>query len=483
MRISGPRHVAAAATIGLGLLAGCVSYNTLYNAEVLYRDAEDLRLTGQDSGLPERYHEVVAKANKGYESDEGGGRADDALLLIAKAHLRLGELPEADRALERVFEISDDPGVREQAALYQGAVAVAAGDMARGVTLLDEAIAGIDESIHRAEGHLWRARARFELGLVEQGWQDLDRAGEVHGSLVVPSDLERVTWGFNLSDLTRVHQGIQALLFTRRAQVYGDSIRSLVGRFADRWGAFSAMVLLDDVEDTHWSREERDRLLMTRARLAYRSGDMDRAREDADRVGSGVGEQAADARVTIARWTLAEVEEVHQLAGLRSVLLPAVTSEEARGLLNAIRRVELLTEYGLDREPVALIGAAEIARDGLGARLLSVGLFHAYAAAVPSAPWYTKALLAAGELTTDPAERARLYDLLDALPGDPYVRYARRGQDVPELGELEYRLQAELDPLIERVERELTARRQLQGAPAASPAASPTASPAGVPEE
>jgi hypothetical protein len=218
---------------------------------------------------------------------------------------------------------------------------------------------------------------------------------------------------------------------------------------------------------------------------------MGRAREDADRVGSGVGEQAADARVTIARWTLAEVEEVDQLAGLRAVLLPAVTSEEARGLLNAIRRVELLTEYGLEREPVALIGAAEIARDGLGARSLSIGLFQAYAAAAPSAPWYTKALLAAGELTTDRAERERLYGLLDALPGDPYVRYARRGQDVPELGELEYRLQGELDPLLERVERELTARRQLQAAPAgapaaapvASPAASPVASPVGVPEE
>ena len=107
MRTSSPKHVVVAATVGLGLLVGCVSYNTLHNAEVLYREAEGLRLTGRDSALRERYHEVVAKASKGYESDEGGGRADDALLLIAKAHLRLGELPEADRALERVFEISD----------------------------------------------------------------------------------------------------------------------------------------------------------------------------------------------------------------------------------------------------------------------------------------------------------------------------------------------------------------------------------------
>ena len=43
MRISGPRHVAVA-TVGLGLFVGCATYNTLYNAEALYREAEDLRL-------------------------------------------------------------------------------------------------------------------------------------------------------------------------------------------------------------------------------------------------------------------------------------------------------------------------------------------------------------------------------------------------------------------------------------------------------
>ena len=465
MRISGQRHVVTVATVGLVLLGGCASYNTLYNAEALYREAEDLRLSGQDSAVRERYREVVAKATKGYESDEGGGRADDALLLIAKAHLRLGEIPEANRALERVLEISNDPDVRGQAALYRGVVAVAAGEMARGIAILDEAIAGIDESIHRAEGYLWRARAQLERGVVEQGWQDLDRAREAHSRLVVPADLERVAWGFVLPDLTRIHQGIQALLSTRRAQVYGDSIRSLVRRFADRWGAASAMVLLDDAEDTHWSREERDRLLMTRAWLAYEAGDRGRANEDARRVGSGVGEQASHARVTLARWMLAEAEKVGDLAALRSVLLPAVTSEEAQALLNATRRVELLTEYGLEGEPIALIGAAEIARDGLVARRLSAALFQAYAGEAPDAPWYTKALLAARDVTTDPAEQERLDRRLDALSEDPYVRYARKGHDVPELGELEYRLQEALDPLIERVDRELTAQRQLAGVP------------------
>lgn len=465
MRVSGPKNAVAFAAVGSGLLASCVYFNTLYNAEALYREAEDLRLAGKDSAVSERYREVVAKATDGYRADEDGSWADDALLLIAKAHLRLGEVPEASRALARVLEISDDPDVRSQAALYRGAVAVSAGETVRGLALLDQAITGIKEPIHRAEGHLWRARAQLSQGMVDQGWRELDRAAETHSSHVVPAGFEKIAWGFSLPDLTRIHQGIQTLIFTSRAESYGDSIRSLVRRFADRWGARSAVVLLDNAQNAHWSRAERDRLLMTRAWLAYEAGDMARARKDARSVGSGVGQQAFDARVTLARWGLAEAEHVDDLAPLRSVLLPAVTSGEAQALLNAIRRVELLTKYGIEGEAVALIAAAEISRDVLAAQRLSGSLFQRYADLVPEAPWSTKALLAARELTTDPAQREGLDRRLDAHPGDAYVLYARKGRPMAELEELESRLQAMLDPLVERVEEELTARRQLVGVP------------------
>ena len=110
-----------------------------------------------------------------------------------------------------------------------------------------------------------------------------------HSGHVVPVGLERIAWGFALPDLTRIHQGTQTLIFTGRAEAYGDSIRTLVRRFADRWGAGSAVVLLDNAEDAHWSRNERDRLLMTRAWLAYggkRSGGREERRAFG-RVGRG----------------------------------------------------------------------------------------------------------------------------------------------------------------------------------------------------
>jgi tetratricopeptide (TPR) repeat protein len=465
VRPSRPRHVIALAVVGSGLLVGCIFNNTLHNAEGLYQEAEAFRLAGLDSAGRARYGEVVAKATKGYQADEDGRWADDALLLIAKAQLRLGAVPDANRALERVLEISTDSDVRGQAALYRGALAVAVGEMARGLALLDGALDHIDDPTYRAEGHLWRARASFQRGMVEQGWRDLDRVGEAHSSQVVPAGFERVAWGFVLPDLTRIHQGIQALIRTSRAQVYSDSISSLVRRFADRWGPGSAVILLDNAEDAPWSRDARDRLLMTRARLAYEAGDKVRAREDACSVGSGVGERASSARVTLARWSLAEAESVDQLAQLRTVLFPAMASEDARAVLNAIRRVELLTELGIEEEPLALVGAAEISRDVLAAPRLSATLFQAYATAVPDAPWSGKALLASREQTSDPAQRKWLDQQIEALPEDAYVRYARRGHLRPELGDLESRLQDALDQLLERVDEQLSARRQLAGVP------------------
>jgi len=124
VRTSRPGHVVALAVVGSGFLAGCIFNNTLHNAEGLYKEAENLRLAGQDSAGRAGYDEVVARATKAYQSDEDGRWADDALLLIAKSQLRLGAIPDADQALERVLEISTDSDVRGQAALYRGALAV-----------------------------------------------------------------------------------------------------------------------------------------------------------------------------------------------------------------------------------------------------------------------------------------------------------------------------------------------------------------------
>ncbi len=437
----------------------------MYNAKELYRETELARLAGQDTALAERYDEVIDKATEAYAEDQEGKWSDDALLLIGQAQLRRGSLRSAEEALERVLTVSGDPVVRRQATLYLGAVDVASGRPALGAPLLDEALVTVTDRLIKAEGHLWRARALLQQGYVDQGWWDLDRAAEAHRTHVAPAGLERLIWGIALGDSARTLGGVQTLIFTSNARVYGDSIRRLLHRAAERWSPAVSVDVMVNAERARWSRTERDRLLMTRARFAYQAGDTIRALADARRVGGGVGEQAFDARVTLARWRLADADRVEGFDLARSVLLPAVAYGEAQELLNGMRRVELLVEYGRVGERFAYFAAAEIARDVLDAPRIAAALFRSYADDPEESAWSGKALLAARALEVSPEERERLDGRLRALPGNAYVRYARRGDEGPDLTDLEARLQAGLDEILSRADEELEARRLLVGGP------------------
>lgn len=447
------------------LLTGCVYFNTVYNAKELYRETELARLAGQDTALAERYREVIDKASRAYSEDAGGKWSDDALLLIGQAQLRRRALREAEEAFESVLEATDNPVVRRQATLYLGAVDVASGRPALGAPLLDEALVTVVDPLVKAEGHLWRARALLQQGYVDQGWWDLDRVAEAHRTHMASAGLERLIWGIALGDSARTLEGVQTLIFTSNARAYGDSIRRLLHAAAERWSPAVSADVMVNAERARWSRIERDRLLMTRAEFAYEAGDTVRALADVRRVGGGVGEQAVDARVMLASWRLAEAEGVERFDQVRPVLLPAVGAVEAQELLNGMRRVELLVGYGRRGDRFALFAAGEIARDVLNAPRIAADLFVAYAEDQSGAPWSGKAILAARSLVARPADRRALDALLSALPGNAYVRYAREGDEGPDLAEFETRLQAELDEILVRADEELTARRLLIGGP------------------
>lgn len=438
-----------------GVAGGCVYFNSLYNAERLFDEAERDRLAGREELARARYDSVVAKAAKSFRKEPEGEWADDALYLLGRAYFRRDDLEAAAGAFQEVREKSVDPRVRRAATLYLGAIASRRGERSRGIRLLNEALRALEPGPLLGEGHFWRARSLLSVGQVDAGWWDLDRATEADERLRIPADLERVQWGVVRDDTIRARLGVSRLLNVSRAHVRSDTLRSLVGLARSRWGPAPAAALLSEAEDSPWPPTERDRMLLFRADLRLAASDTAAAVADLGAVAEGVAHEAAEARRRLADLELGRMARVAELERVRTVLLPAVGDPSVLDLLEAMRQVEILRERG--EEPgarLALFAAAEMARDVLDAPLLARNLYLLYADR-GSGPWVGKALLAAHELAIHERDRERLRRRLDAIPSNPYVRAARRGS-MPEADfrRLESTLQEELDRLLADAEAE-----------------------------
>jgi hypothetical protein len=422
----------------VALLGGCVYYNALYNAERRYEEAERHRQAGRDSLASASYEDVIRKAARGYREEPEGPWADDALLLLGRARFRLGELRGARAALAEAAAVTEDESVRLSARLLLGATHVASGDHRTGAPLLNEGLQGLRSGVALAEGHYWRAQVLLTAGEVDGGWWDLDRAAELHRSLRIPSALERLRWAIALDEPGRAREGVNRLLAEGDAGQNPDTLAALIRRAADRWGHEVAAGLLVGADSAAWRRTARGMIRLTRAAMDRQAGDTARAEREIRRIADGFGEAAAEARIELARWQLAQARDLVDALGAERVLLPVQQDSTAARLLGDLRRLGSLAQVGLT-EPLGWFAAGEVARERLEAHGLARGLYLAYADSGSEDPWVSKALLAALELTPDEGGRAWLRGRLEARAESPYV-LASRGEPAPGIEALEEEL-------------------------------------------
>lgn len=436
-------------------LGGCIYFNSLYNAQRVFQEAEGHRWAGREAEARALYDSVVIKAARSYRKEPTGPWADDALYVLGRAYVRRGDWKEAREALELAAELTDDEAIRYGALLYLGVVAGTTGAPARGIELLNEAIRGLPDEEIRGEGHLWRARLLLAAGRVDEGWWNLDRAAEAHSRYAVPAHLEGLLWGIVRNEPSRARGGVDRLLSRGEGHARSDTLLALIGVARSAWGPAPAAALLERGEQAPWPREERDRVLNLRSALYLEAGDTARAVAGAQRVAGGAGPEAARARRFLARLHLASVWDVRELDGVRAILLPGVGDAAVLELLVAVRMVELLASRAREGDAgPSLFAAAEMARDALEARQLARRLFLQYADDA-EAPWRGKALLAALALTDEEADRTSLRLRLWDLPDDPYVATARGEAGAGEAFQrLEGDLALALDALLSEVSRE-----------------------------
>lgn len=415
-----------AVCLGVVVLSGCAYYNTLYNSEHLYDEAEALRGSGQDSLADARYEDVVRKTSDAYRGRPTGEDVAQTLFLLGRAELRLGRAREARAALLEASSHARVPGLRPRILVHAAYASERLGDRDEAFSLLEQGLAEGLEGRELGEAYLLRGRLRLGEANERDGWADLAAAATTHPSVAADAGVERLRWGVRYADLDRARAAMTDLLRDGAAGEHLDTIAPLVSEAAARWSPSVAAAMLEGVESAPWSRPERSRLELQRATLLRSAGDTTAAEEEAWSVARGRGEAVSEARLLLARWRLGATRDLGGAQSVVPILLPVADDPAAEQLLAAIDAVEAYSGVGLD-EPLGWFAAAEVARDRLAAPVLARGLFLAYADTDPSDPWAPKALLAALNMSTDDEDRSWLRGRLEAHRDSPYVQAARGG--------------------------------------------------------
>ena len=421
----------------------CTYFNTLYNAERLFAEAERAASQGDRTRARSIYQVAIEKAAKGLRKDPDGRWADDALYLIARAHYGRDDFPAARAALERLLATTTDREIRVGALTLLGATMLRLGEGPQAMVYLDSALHSVDAGSEQAAlARLWRGRVRFAAGDETEAWADIEAAAARKGPIGREARLELATQAVLRGDQERARAAFAALFRDRDAHQWADSLRTLAERAHARWGARSARALLEPAAAAAWPAEPRDGLSLFRAELAARGGDTAQAVAEARLVADRASGVTADrARVLLARWRLAYAADIEELAEVRAILLPSLAHPEARAILQSMQLLHALLDAGQRTgQPLAFFAAAEVARDELGSRALARQLFLAYADLVPGATWAPKALLAAAALQPAPEEHAAIRDRLAGYTGNVYLAALQGGHDSLPFSEAEERL-------------------------------------------
>jgi tetratricopeptide (TPR) repeat protein len=453
-------HKNLAFSLALALtLGGCGYFNSFYNARRQFSDAERARTRGEIETARTGYSGSIEKAAKSYRKYPRGRWADDALYLIGRAHFQLGDYAAARAAFAELLTNTRDDGVRAGAHAYAGATDFRLASLEVALAHLDSAVALTDDESAQGFARLWRSRARAAIGDIAGAWVDLDAVTSPDDREYATVQIERVALATQGRDTARLASAFAGLLGGRDVRQQLDTLNALATSAAAWFGADTVRAMLA-VPHAMWTPSARDSLSLIRAQIAARAGDTLNAHHELmDLATHAATPTAAMARVTLARSRLAAVDRMEELGEIRALLLPAITMAEAQILIRTIRMVDVMVRRSAETgQPLALFGAAEIARDELAAPRLARKLFSAFADVGAQTPWAAKALLAGIALDAAGEEANALRDRLHALPPNPYSS-ATRGEIVDDAYEsAEERLARSMQAL--KTEATVLAQRQ-----------------------
>ena len=436
------------------LLGACGYFNSLYNAQRRFQEAERADRRGSRAEAMMAYQDAVARAAVSYRKHPGSRWADDALLLIGRARFAMGEHEAARAALGRVLEQSRDGDLRAAAAIYLGASLVRLGHADSAVAPLRQGIEGSGRGSElQALGRLWLGRAQLARGDTA-GWAELETVARRDGPLGLDALLELGQRGVAAGDSARALRALASLARGGAAEAVLDSTLVLLQKAAAAWGAGRAAAALPTGPIDGWQPETRTRAALERALLLAAAGDTTAAIASAVAAAEhSNGMVSGQAREAAAGWLLARTDSIQDLARVRAILLPAVTHQGALLQVRRVRTLDVLLERARGGQTAALFAAAEFARDTLRSPRLARQLFLTYAEVAATTVWAPKALLASLPLSTTD-ERPAIEQRVRQFAGNPYLVAVQGAQ--PDADEY-YRAEERLGRAVEAVRADAAA--------------------------
>lgn len=198
-----PRWITLLAATGL---AGCASYNAMWNAERQARDARRLEQLGQPSEARAAWTQAAIKA--------AGVHSDKALVLRVEALAYSGACQDIAEPLSRARELPERAS-RERVALADAECAIVRGDGARADTALAPALASRDGD-RRSRAEYAAARAALLRQEYDSAAAHFRRAREpgAAGRALVAAQRARIARATSQAELPQLAAELNRLLHT-----------------------------------------------------------------------------------------------------------------------------------------------------------------------------------------------------------------------------------------------------------------------------
>jgi tetratricopeptide (TPR) repeat protein len=427
MRIRSLRPTIVFTGLVAGLLAGCVYYNGMYNANRLARSARKAEREGRTFDATSLWGQVATKAESVVVRYPDSKYAGEAAVLRGVAQARMGQCDQALGSLNRISTTTVSLELTEEALLATGRCQMVVGNLAAADAAYGQLLQSKNAE-RRRESHLQRARMLRQGGRYREALDALadlrgpraetERILALAGAGQVPASLALVDSVLARGDTTQHWDSVLVALGSQNPAT-GSRLVDRLRRLPGQTPTAQAQLLLEDGL----------RLVRTdtaRATIRFR---------EAVSLG-GTTAPAGQASLALVRLDLTRADGPEDLdpigATLKSVgsRFTAVSGEVTQ-LGAAIGEVHTAADSVTAETPqgdLRLFMAAESARDSLRAPRLAQFLWRRVVDTWPASPYAPKAILAAQQLDPTWADSARAL-LEERYLDSPYLAMIRGDVD------------------------------------------------------